>query len=47
MDKKRKAAIASAVAVGLMVVFPQMGDTILYVLQTFLGLVPQLNLRPL
>lgn len=46
MDKRKKLLIASAIGAALVVLFPQSGETVLYVLQTFLGLVPQLTLRP-
>lgn len=43
--KKGKVAIVAVVAMILQVLFPQTGDTILQVLSTFLGLVPELTLR--
>lgn len=45
MTKKGKVAVVAAIVAAVQVLFPEFGTTVLYVLNTFLGLVPELTLR--
>lgn len=45
MSAKRKAAIASVISAVVLVLFPAVGDSIVLLINTLVGVVPQLELR--
>lgn len=45
MSAKRKALIASVISAVVLVLFPSVGDSIALLINTFVGVVPQLTLR--
>lgn len=45
MSLKRKTAIASAITAAVLVLFPSVGDSIALLINTLIGVVPQLELR--